>query len=118
MPPAHILVPWNAEGLHNSARHLRSWQGARRANTGRIQPTSNAARDEEDRRGMRAFTVPGDQVRRAQAPVKFTTYGAGAANAAARAARPGNPRLANRWRPWRAPASGPSVLRRRAWPPR
>lgn len=41
------LVPWNGEGLHLSVRYLRSWQDARRANTRRIQPTSNAARDAE-----------------------------------------------------------------------
>jgi hypothetical protein len=31
-----LLVPWKGDFLHMSPRHLRSWQGARRANTWRI----------------------------------------------------------------------------------
>ena len=34
--PDQLLVPWKGEGLQMSLRHLRSWQGATRANTRRI----------------------------------------------------------------------------------
>ena len=53
------LVSWPRNPSAKSASNRRPWQGARRAHTGRIQPTSNAGRGGEGRRLIGRISDPG-----------------------------------------------------------